>query len=186
MDPLMAAYHDEVWGQPCHDDRLLFELLMLDCFQAGLSWQIILRKREGFARAFDGWDARKIAAYGAEDVARLLADPGIVRNRLKVEASVRNARAFLAIQEEQGSFDTFLWSAVPNAPLRSNPPPRSLSELPARTPESDALSKELKRRGFNFVGTTIVYAFMQSVGLVNDHVAGPNPCWRAPEASSGS
>jgi DNA-3-methyladenine glycosylase I len=171
----MIAYHDDEWGIPCHDDRELFEWLMLEGFQAGLSWSTILRKRENFFRAFDGWDAERIANYGPDDLARLLADPGIVRNRLKVEAAVKNARAYLAIRDERGSFDDYLWSFVDGAPL-AKPVPASLAEVPVSTPESDALSKDLKRRGFTFVGTTICYAYMQSVGLVNDHVAG---CFRA-------
>ncbi len=175
-DPLMIAYHDEEWGVPCHDDRELFERLMLEGFQAGLSWSTILRKRENFFRAFDGWDAERIAAYGPDDLARLLADPGIVRNRLKIEGAVKNARAYLAIREERGSFDEYIWSFVGDAPL-AKPVFTSMAEVPVSTPESDALSKDLKRRGFTFVGTTICYAFMQSVGMVNDHVAG---CFKAP------
>lgn len=174
-DPLMLAYHDEEWGLPCHDDQALFERLMLECFQAGLSWRTILHKRAHFRRAFDGWDAARIAAYGPEDTARLLADPGIVRNRLKIAAAVRNAQAFLAVQREAGSFDAFVWSVVGGAPLR-RPVPATPADVPARTPESDALSKVLAKRGFTFVGSTIVYAFMQSVGMVNDHLAG---CFRA-------
>ncbi len=174
-DPLMLAYHDEEWGLPCHDDQALFERLMLECFQAGLSWRTILHKRAHFRHAFDGWDAARIATYGPEDTARLLADPGIVRNRLKIAAAVRNAQAFLAAQREAGSFDAFVWSFVGGAPLR-RPAPATPADVPARTPESDALSKALARRGFTFVGSTIVYAFMQSVGMVNDHLAG---CFRA-------
>ena len=175
-DPLMIAYHDEEWGVPCHDDRELFERLMLEGFQAGLSWSTILRKRENFFRAFDGWDAERIAAYGPDDLARLMADPGIVRNRLKVEGAVKNARAYLAVRDERGSFDDYVWSFVGGAPL-AKPVYASLSEVPVSTSESDALSKDLKRRGFTFVGTTICYAFMQSVGMVNDHIVG---CFRAP------
>ena len=174
-DPLYQRYHDEEWGVPCHDDRELFERLMLEGFQAGLAWITILRKREEFFRAFEGWDPVRIAAYGPADVARLLANPGIVRNRLKVEAAVKNARAFLRVRDEVGSFDRYLWGFVGGKPLRRPAPPR-WDEIPTRTPESDALSKDLKRRGFAFVGTTIVYAFMQSVGMVDDHVAG---CFRA-------
>jgi DNA-3-methyladenine glycosylase I len=173
-DALYMSYHDEEWGVPCHDDRALFELLVLEGFQAGLSWRTILGKRGNFLRAFDGWDAERIAAYGPDDVARLLADSGIVRNRLKVEGAVKNARAYLRVREERGSFDDYVWSFVGGATL-VKPVPVTLAEIPASTPESDALSKDLKRRGFTFVGTTIVYAFMQSAGLVNDHVAG---CFR--------
>lgn len=170
-DPLMIAYHDEEWGVPCRDDRALFERLLLECFQAGLSWSTILRKREHFRRAFDGWDPERIAAYGDAEVARLLADPGIVRNRAKVQAAIGNARAFLATRDEFGTFDAYLWRFVGGAPLRRATPPAPGS-IPARTAESDALSKDLLRRGFRFVGPTICYAFMQSVGMVNDHTAG--------------
>lgn len=174
-DPLMIAYHDEEWGVPCYDDRELFERLMLECFQAGLSWATILRKREAFARAFDGWDPERVAAYGEADVARLLADAGIVRNRAKILAVVRNARAFLEVQRDHGSFAAFAWSFVGGAPLRRDAPPRP-EEVPSRTPESDALSRALRSRGFTFVGSTICYAFMQSVGMVDDHTVG---CFRA-------
>ena len=174
-DPLMVAYHDDEWGVPCHDDPELFERLLLEGFQAGLSWSTILRKREAFRRAFDGFDPERVAAYGPADVARLLADPGIVRNRLKIAAATRNAQAFLAVQREFGSFDRYVWSFVGGAPLR-RPRPTTLAEVPVTTPESDALSRDLKRRGFSFVGSTICYAFMQSVGMVDDHVRG---CFRA-------
>jgi DNA-3-methyladenine glycosylase I len=174
-DPLYMAYHDEEWGVPVYDDRALFERLMLEGFQAGLSWRTILGKRDNFSRAFDGWDPERIAAYGADDLARLLADPGIVRNRLKVEGAVKNARGYLAIRGERGSFADYVWSFVGGAPL-TKPAYASLVEVPPSTPESDVMSKDLRRRGFTFVGTTICYAFMQSVGMVNDHVAG---CWRA-------
>lgn len=169
VDPLMAAYHDNEWGVPCHDDRRLFEMLVLEGFQAGLSWSTILNKRENFRRAFDGWDAERIAAYGQEDVERLLADPGIVRNRLKVAAAIDNARAFLRLREQHGTFDAYIWSFAP--PPRTEPPLR-FQDLPASTPESDAMSKALKKEGMRFVGTTICYAFMQAVGLVNDHLKG--------------
>jgi DNA-3-methyladenine glycosylase I len=172
-DPLMVAYHDEEWGVPCHDDRDLFERLMLEGFQAGLSWATILRKRPAFVQAFDGFDAQVVARYGPDDVARLLGDAGIVRNRLKVEAAISNARAFLETQQAFGSFNAYIWRFVPDAPPVR---PRSLADLPATTAESDAMSKDLKRRGFRFVGSTICYAFMQSAGLVDDHVAG---CFRA-------
>jgi DNA-3-methyladenine glycosylase I len=172
-DPLMIAYHDQEWGVPCHDDRDLFESLLLEGFQAGLSWSTILRKRENFILAFDGFDAEKIAAYGPDDVARLLADAGIVRNRLKVDASISNARAFLEVQHAIGSFDAYIWTFAPEAgPQR----PQKLGDIPATTPESDAMSKDLKRRGFRFVGSTICYAFMQSAGLVDDHI---ETCFRA-------
>jgi DNA-3-methyladenine glycosylase I len=174
-DGLLMAYHDEEWGVPSHDDQALFELLVLEGFQAGLSWRTILAKRDNFCRAFDGWDADRIAAYGPDDVARLLADPGIVRNRLKVEGAVKNARAYLRVREERGSFDGYVWSFVGGATL-VKPVPATLAEVPASTPESDVLSKGLKRHGFTFVGTTICYAFMQGAGLVNDHLAG---CFRA-------
>lgn len=174
-DPLSLTYHDEEWGVPVYDDRALFERLMLEGFQAGLSWRTILGKRDDFFRAFDGWDPARIAAYGPDDLARLLADPGIVRNRLKIEAAVKNARGFLAIRDERGSFVDYIWSFVGGAPL-AKPPYASPAEVPASTPESDAMSKDLRKRGFTFVGTTICYAFMQSVGMVDDHVVG---CWRA-------
>ena len=170
VDALMTAYHDGEWGVPCHDDRGLFERLMLEGFQAGLSWATILRKRENFRQAFDGWDARTIAAYGEGQVARLMADAGIVRNRLTVEGAIKNARAFIAATEEHGTFDRYIWSFVDGAPL-VRPAPVTLSEVPAATPESDAMSKALRKRGFTFVGSTICYAFMQSVGMVNDHLA---------------
>ena len=172
-DPLMVAYHDHEWGVPCHDDRDLFERLLLEGFQAGLSWSTILRKREAFIRAFDGFDPRVVAAYGPDDIARLMTDAGIVRNRLKIESAISNARAFLETQEAFGSFDAYIWRFAPDRP---RPRPRSLEEVPATTPESDAMSKELRRRGFRFVGSTICYAFMQSAGLVDDHVAA---CFRA-------
>jgi DNA-3-methyladenine glycosylase I len=166
-DPLMMAYHDDEWGAPCHDDTELFERLLLECFQAGLSWSTILRKRDNFRRAFEGFEPARVAAYGPDDFARLLADAGIVRNRLKVEGATKNARAYLAIQAEHGSFDCYLWNWVDGQPLVSQP--TSLAEIPASTPLSDAISKDLKRRGFTFVGTTIIYAFLQSVGVVDDH-----------------
>ncbi|TAK24179.1 MAG: DNA-3-methyladenine glycosylase I [Chloroflexota bacterium] len=172
-DALMRAYHDDEWGRPCHDDRELFERLMLECFQAGLSWQTILRKREAFRRAFEGWDVERIAGYGDDDRARLMGDAGIVRNRLKVAAATKNALAFLAIRAEFGTFDAYVWSFAPNPNGRARR--QALGELPAATPESDALSRDLRRRGFTFVGSTIVYAFMQSVGIVDDHLAG---CFR--------
>jgi DNA-3-methyladenine glycosylase I len=171
-DPLMVAYHDEEWGVPCHNDRDLFERLILEGFQAGLSWSTILRKRQAFIRAFDGFDPDIVAGYGPDDVARLLADAGIVRNRLKVSAAISNAQAFLETRDAFGSFDAYIWQFAPEPGAR----PRSLADIPATTPESDAMSKDLKRRGFRFVGSTICYAFMQSAGLVDDHVAS---CFRA-------
>jgi len=167
-DPLMIAYHDEEWGVPCHDDRQLFERLMLEVNQAGLSWMTILKKRENFSAAFDGWDPTKVAAYGDAEVERLMADPGIVRNRLKVEAAVANARALLEVQQSEGSFDRYTWSFVGGEPIRH--PDLTPSTIPAFTPEATALSKDLKRRGFRFVGPTVVYAFMQSVGMADDHL----------------
>jgi DNA-3-methyladenine glycosylase I len=169
------AYHDEEWGVPVHDDRELFERLMLEGFQAGLSWRTILGKRENFFRAFDGWDPERIAAYGPDVIARLMADPGIVRNRLKVEGAVKNARAYVSVVDEIGSFDRYIWQFTGGDVLRGVRP-TALSEIPASTPESDAMSKDLRKRGFTFVGSTICYAFMQSVGMVDDHVVG---CWRA-------
>ncbi|MGH2632441.1 MAG: DNA-3-methyladenine glycosylase I [Tepidiformaceae bacterium] len=170
VGPLDAEYHDTEWGRPCHDDAELFERLMLEGFQAGLSWSLILARRERFRDAFDAWDARRIADYGADDIARLMADPGIVRNRLKVNGAVKNARAFLELQEEHGTFDRYIWSFVGGAPL-VRPAPAASGEVPALTAESDAMSRALKKRGLIFVGSTICYAFMQSVGMVNDHLA---------------
>jgi DNA-3-methyladenine glycosylase I len=167
-DPLYVEYHDREWGVPARDDAHLFEMLVLEGAQAGLSWLTILRKRENYRRAFDGFDPERMARYGEARVRSLLADAGIVRNRLKIAAAVDNARAFLAVREAHGSFARLVWSFVDGAP-RINAW-RSLSELPASTPESDRMSRELKRLGFRFVGSTICYAFMQSVGLVNDHL----------------
>jgi len=169
----MVAYHDHEWGVPCHDDRDLFERLSLEGFQAGLSWSTILRKRQAFNRAFDGFDPVIVAGYGPADVTRLLGDVGIVRNRLKVAAAISNAQAFLKTREAFGSFDAHIWRF---APAGRRQRPRSLVDIPATTAESDAMSKDLKRRGFRFVGSTICYAFMQSAGLVDDHVEG---CFRA-------
>jgi DNA-3-methyladenine glycosylase I len=166
-DELMLAHHDEEWGVPSHDDRHLFELLTLEGAQAGLSWSTILHKREGYRSAFADFDPEAVAAFTSKDVERLLADPGIVRNRLKVESTIANARCVLGVQESQGSFDAYLWSFVDGEPLVGGW--KSLSELPAETDLSRALSKDLKRRGFRFVGPTICYAFMQSVGMVDDH-----------------
>jgi DNA-3-methyladenine glycosylase I len=178
-DPLMVAYHDEEWGVPCHDDRDLFERLILEGFQAGLSWSTILRKREAFIRAFDGLEPAIVAAYGPDDVARLLSDAGIVRNRLKVAAAISNAQAFLETKEAFGSFDAYVWQF---APTGRRPRPQAPAEIPVTTPESDAMSQDLKRRGFRFVGSTICYAFMQSAGLVDDHVEG---CFRASASDVG-
>jgi len=166
-DPLMIAYHDEEWGAPVHDDRVLFEFLILEGAQAGLSWRTILHKREYYRRAFSNWDARKVARYGAKDVERLMADPGIVRNRLKVAAAITNARCVLEVQREFGSLDSYLWRFVGGKPIRNEI--RSLRDVPAKTDLSDAMSKALLKRGFKFVGSTICYAFMQAVGMVNDH-----------------
>ena len=163
----MLRYHDEEWGVPSHDDRHLFEMLALEGAQAGLSWTTILNKRENYRRAFDGFDVDKVAHYGEADIDRLLADAGIVRNRAKIEATIGNARATLAVRDEFGSFDSYIWRFVGGTPRRNAF--RSLPDLPASTPESDAMSKDLKKRGFGFVGSTICYAFMQAVGMVNDH-----------------
>jgi DNA-3-methyladenine glycosylase I len=167
-DPLYVAYHDDEWGVPSHDDRHLFEMLLLEGAQAGLAWITILRKRECYRRAFAGFDPAKVARFGERDRARLLADAGIVRNRLKVDAAIGNARAFLDVVEECGSFDAYLWPFVDGRPVVNAW--ASLAQVPASTPLSDGLSKDLKRRGFRFVGSTIVYSFMQAVGMVNDHV----------------
>ncbi len=177
-DPLYVAYHDEEWGVPVHDDRVLFEFLILEGAQAGLSWLTILRKRENYRAAFAGWDMDKIARFSPRDVERLLRDPGIVRNRLKVESAIRNARGALGIIERHGSLDTFLWRYVDGKPRQHRQ--ASMAQLPTRTAESDAMSKELKKLGFNFVGSTICYAFMQAVGMVNDHVT---TCFRHRECA---
>jgi DNA-3-methyladenine glycosylase I len=167
-DPLMIAYHDREWGAPAHDDRTHFEFLVLEAAQAGLSWSIVLRKREGYRRAFSRFDPRKVARYTDEDVQRLLANPDIIRNRQKIEAAVRNARAFLAVQKEFGSFDAYCWPFVGGRPRVNK---RTADrQIPATTPESDAFSRDLKRRGFSFVGSTVIYAHMQAVGMVNDHL----------------
>jgi len=166
-DPLYLAYHDEEWGIPVHDDRRLFEMLILEGAQAGLSWLTILKKRENYRQAFHQFDPDKIACYGANDIQRLMQDAGIVRNRLKIEATVKNARAFLHICEEYSSFAEYLWNYVDGVPIINSW--QQLSDIPAHTSLSDQLSKDLKKRGCNFVGSTICYAFMQAVGLVNDH-----------------
>jgi DNA-3-methyladenine glycosylase I len=167
-DRLMIAYHDAEWGVPLHDDRRLFEFLVLEGAQAGLSWRTILHKRANYRRAFDRFDAKKIARYNARDVKRLLGDAGIVRNRLKVESTIDNARAFLDVRDEFGSFDAYIWSFVGGSPVENRR--KAMREVPATTPESDAMSKALKKRGFRFVGSTICYAFMQATGMVNDHM----------------
>lgn len=173
-DPLYLRYHDDEWGVPVHDDRHLFEFLILEGAQAGLSWITILRKRDAYRKAFAGFDPRKVAKFGAAESKRLLADEGIVRNRLKISAAIDNANAFLAVQKEFGSADEFLWSFVGGKPVRNRW--QTPKQVPAETDESRAMSKELRRRGFRFVGPTICYAFMQAVGMVDDHVAG---CFRA-------
>jgi DNA-3-methyladenine glycosylase I len=167
-DPLYVAYHDEEWGVPVHDDRVLFEFLILEGAQAGLSWSTILKKRENYREAFDHFDPAKVARYDAHKVAELLANPGIVRNRLKIAAAIQNARAFLEIQREFGSFDAYVWQFVGGKPKHNAW--KALKEIPAHTAESDAMSKDLKNRGFTFVGSTICYAHMQATGMVNDHV----------------
>ena len=167
-DTLMVAYHDREWGVPVHDDRKHFEFLVLDAFQAGLSWRTILHKRENFRKALAGFDPARIAKFGARDVRRLLADAGIVRNRMKIEGTIRNARSFLELRAKEGTFDRFIWQFTGGRTLRT--PRRTLKDLPASTPESDAMSRALKGRGFTFVGSTICYAYMQAAGMVNDHL----------------
>jgi DNA-3-methyladenine glycosylase I len=167
-DPLYTEYHDREWGTPEHDDRKLFELLILEGMQAGLSWITILGKRKNLKKAFDNFDAKKIARYDRKKISELLSDEGIIRNRLKIGAAVENAKAFLAVRKEFGSFDAYIWQFVGGKPKVNAW--KSLKEIPSKTPESDAMSKDLKRRGFTFVGSTICYAFMQAVGLVNDHI----------------
>ena len=172
-NPLMIQYHDTEWGVPLHDDRKLFEFLLLDSAQAGLSWQTILNKRENYRKAFDNFNPNKIARYNQRKIASLLNDPGIVRNRLKVQSAVTNAQIFLDIQSEYGSFDAYIWQFVDSTGIRNKW--KTLKDIPATSPESDAMSKALKKHGFKFVGSTICYAFMQSAGLVNDHLVG---CFR--------
>jgi DNA-3-methyladenine glycosylase I len=169
-DPLYVKYHDEEWGVPLHDDRRLFEMLILEGAQAGLSWLTILRKRPAYRKAFDNFDPKKVARYDARLKRRLLADAGIVRNRLKIDAAVTNARAFLEIQKEFGTFDLYIWRFVGGAPIVNRR--TTMKDVPATSPESDAMSKDLKKRGFRFVGSTICYAFMQATGMVNDHLDG--------------
>ena len=177
-DPLYVSYHDQEWGVPVHDEQKLFEFLILEGAQAGLSWITILRKREAYREAFAGFDPARVARFNARRVEHLLRNPGIVRNRLKIESAVRNARAFLRVQDEVGSFAAYQWRFVGGRPRQNRP--RAIKDIPPRTEESDALSADLKRRGFGFVGSTIVYAHMQAVGMVNDHVVG---CFRQREVA---
>ena len=177
-DELYVAYHDHEWGVPVHDDRHLFEMLILEGAQAGLSWHTILRKRENYRLAFDHFDAERIARYHQRKVAQLLADPGIVRNRLKIAAAIQNAKAYLAVKEESGSFDHYLWQFVGGHPKQNHW--GTMKKVPARTRESDAMSKDLLNRGFKFVGSTICYAFMQAIGMVNDHLV---TCYRHKEVA---
>ncbi|MGH9590696.1 MAG: DNA-3-methyladenine glycosylase I [Terracidiphilus sp.] len=176
--PLMAEYHDKEWGVPVHDDRTFFEFLILEGAQAGLSWQTVLNKRENYRKAFGKFDAKKIARYTAADAVRLMADPGIIRNRLKIDAAVRNAQAFIEVQKEFGSFDAYIWQFVGGKPIDHKL--TSTKDVPATTAESDAMSKDLLKRGLKFVGSTICYAFMQAVGMVNDHQV---ICFRHKEVS---
>jgi len=178
-DPLYVRYHDEEWGVPVHDDRTLFEFLTLEGAQAGLSWLTILRKRDAYREAFAGFAPERVARFDARKVSQLLRNPGIVRNRLKIESTLTNARAFLRVQEEFGSFAAYQWRFVAGRPRQNRP--RTLRDIPASTDESDAFSKDLKRRGFGFVGSTIVYAHMQAVGMVNDHVLG---CFRRSQVTA--
>ena len=176
----MIDYHDREWGVPVHDDRKHFEFLVLEAAQAGLSWAIVLKKREGYRRAFSEFDPDKVARYTEKKIEALVADPGIVRNRMKIEAAVKNARAFLAVQDEFGSFDTYCWRFVDGRPLVNKR--KLMREIPATSPESDAFSKDLKRRGFGFVGSTVIYAHMQAVGMVNDHLV---DCFRYRQVARG-
>jgi len=168
VTPAEIAYHDQEWGRPLHDDTALFELLVLEGMQAGVSWRVILDKRESFRRAFDGFDPRIVAGYGPEKLEDLMRDPGILRNRTKLRCAVSNAAAFLRVQREFGSFDAYLWSWVKGKPIVNHP--QSMADLPARTPLSEAISADLKKRGFKFAGPVIIYAYLQSAGLVNDHM----------------
>jgi DNA-3-methyladenine glycosylase I len=181
--PEMILYHDREWGVPAHDPRTLFEFLILEGAQAGLSWETILKKRDAYREAFAGFDPAKVARFGKPQVTRLLANAGIVRNRLKIESAIANAAAFLRVEDSHGSFDAYLWSFVKGRPLQNRR--RSMSDVPATSAESDLLSRDLKKRGFNFVGSTIMYAYMQAVGLTNDHLVG---CFRYAEIvrSSGA
>ncbi len=178
-DPLMLQYHDREWGVPVHDDRKHFEFLVLEGAQAGLSWSIVLRKRAGYRRAFSQFDPGRVARYTERRIQKLTLDPAIIRNRLKIESTVRNARAFLAIQEDFGSFDAYCWRFVDGRPRLNRR--NAMRQVPATSPESDAFSKDLKRRGFGFVGSTVIYAYMQAVGMVNDHLV---DCFRYREVST--
>lgn len=180
-DPLQMRYHDTEWGVPLHDDRKLFEYLLLDAFQAGLSWRTILHKRENFRKAFSGFDAEKISKYKESDIRRLLADQGIIRNRMKIEAAVGNAGAFLEIRRECGSFDNYIWSFVGHRTINNRW--ENINQIPTRSLQSDLMSRDLKVRGFRFTGTTICYAFMQAAGMVNDHLVS---CFRHREISAMS
>ena len=175
-DPLYIAYHDDEWGLPLHDDRLLFEFLVLEGAQAGLSWITILKKRDNYRKAFDNFDCETVASYTEKDITRLMADSGIVRNRRKIESAIKNAQGVLKIQKEFGSLDTYLWGFVNGQPIQNEW--KSMAELPAKTELSEKMSKDLKKRGFNFVGPTICYAFMQAIGMVNDHTT---DCFRYDE-----
>jgi len=177
---LYVAYHDEEWGTPCHDEKRLFEMLNLEGAQAGLSWETVLKKRENYRRAFDDWDADKIAFYGERKIAALLADPGIIRNRLKISATIQNARVYLLLRENSGGLDPFLWSYVNFEPVRNAW--RTTAQTPATTPLSDRISKDMRKLGFKFVGPTIIYAYLQAVGIVNDHYIG---CFRHGVAGPG-
>jgi DNA-3-methyladenine glycosylase I len=177
---LGIVYHDREWGVPQHNDRVLFEFLILEGAQAGLSWETILRKRENYRAAFDGFDPARVARYNARKIERLLADPGIVRNRLKIASAITNAAAFLQVQKSEGSFDAYIWQFVGGSPRDNRR--RSPAEVPARTPESDAMSRDLLKRGFKFVGSTICYAYMQAVGMVNDHTT---DCFRHADVAAG-
>lgn len=178
-DPLMVEYHDKEWGVPLHDDRKLFEFLVLDAMQAGLSWMTVLRKRENFRSAFDNYNVKKIAKYDETKFQELLSNSGIIRNRMKINACIKNAQAYLQIQKEFGSFDAYVWQFVKGRTIKNSW--KKLKDLPPNTPESDAMSKDMKQRGFSFVGTTICYAFMQAAGLVNDHTT---DCFRYKEVAN--
>ncbi len=167
-DPLMIRYHDEEWGVPLHNDRKIFEFFVLDAFQAGLSWRTVLHKRENFRKAFDNFNVKKISSYGEKEIARLLADEGIIRNKAKINATISNAGCFLAVQKEFGSFDKYIWQFTGGKPIKNKL--KALSEMPVSSKESDEMSRDLKSRGFKFVGTTICYSFMQAAGMVNDHL----------------
>ncbi len=175
-DPVYCDYHDNEWGIPEHDDKKLFEMLILEGFQAGLSWITILKRREGFRKAFAQWDWHKVAAFTPKDVERLINDKSIIRNRLKIEAAIKNARGFIEIIKEFGSFDTYIWSFTNSKTIRTPHPPRTWKEIPVTTPQSDTMSKDLKKRGFSFVGSTICYAFMQAIGMVDDHMESCYKC----------